>query len=463
MAAIVLDSNLITGDYGALPGSGTYYDTGDAGSGAGTVQNEDGTFTIPKFQMESNAPTFDLSNMQNIYGTEYMPMFNWINKVQTGSYVYDPDEDTKEIDRLQKKFEEEQGEAAAAALAREKEMYKQEAIALGGQITSGIGAQFGRAVAAAPDGGLSGAATEYMKGGPMNMLGYGSKDDPSNLTAKISDSGQFNAGRKRFEFAGTEGDAGVAARAAIDANPTNPLENQASKDYLKTVSDVTVEGNKEKTDAYNSALAVIPDKQSFAQGIYDRSGFKTVGAEGKTSMSAAGKANLGGAAGAGLTSVAYNLATGKSLKKSVEAGAKTGLFTYVGGLFGPIGGLIGGILGGRVICNELHRQGIMTRKQVVLDYKFTRDYLTPTHVNGYHVWAVWMVRQMRKDRFVPFWKHVAGHRANEIAYIYGERATPDYLGKAYRKILEPICWSIGFFCKKTDWTCLLYTSPSPRD
>jgi len=453
---IILESNLITDDYGALPGSGTYYDTGDAGSGAGTVQNEDGTFTIPKFQMESNAPTFDLSNMQNIYGTEYMPMFNWINKVQTGSYVYDPDEDTKEIDRLQKKFEEEQGEAAAAALAREKEMYKQEAIALGGQITSGIGAQFGRAVAAAPDEGLSGAATEYMKGGPMNMLGYGSKDDPSNLTAKISDSGQFNAGRKRFEFAGTEGDAGVAARAAIDANPTNPLENQASKDYLKTVSDVTVEGNKEKTDAYNSALAVIPDKQSFAQGIYDRSGFKTVGAEGKTSMSAAGKANLGGAAGAGLTSVAYNLATGKSLKKSVEAGAKTGLFTYVGGLFGPIGGLIGGILGGRVICNELHRQGIMTRKQVVLDYKFTRDYLTPTHVNGYHVWAVWMVKQMRKGRFVGFWKHVAGHRANEIAYIYGERATPDYLGKAYRKILEPICWSIGFFCKKTDWT-VLYT------
>jgi len=450
MAAIVLDSNLITGDYGALPGSGTYYDTGDAGSGAGTVQNEDGTFTIPKFQMESNTPTFDLSNMQNIYGTEYMPMFNWINKVQTGSYVYDPDEDTKEIDRLQKKFEEEQGEAAAAALAREKEMYKQEAIGLGGQITSGIGAQLGRAYVGGQESGMKGlgeAVNEYAKGGPMNMLGYGSKDDPSNLTAKISDSGQFTAGRKRFELASTEGDAGVAARAAIDANPTNPLENQASKDYLKTV-----EGNKEKTDAYNSALAVIPDKQNFTQGIYDRSGFKEV--DGK--MSAAGKANLGGAAGAGLTSVAYNLATGKNLKESVKAGAKQGLFTYVGGLLGPIGGLIGGILGGRVICNELHRQGIMTRKQVVLDYKFTRDYLTPTHVNGYHVWAVWMVKQMRKGRFVGFWKHVAGHRANEIAYIYGERATPDYLGKAYRKILEPICWSIGFFCKKTDWT-VLYT------
>ena len=168
----------------------------------------------------------------------------------------------------------------------------------------------------------------------------------------------------------------------------------------------------------------------------------------------AGRANLYGAGGAGLFSVAANLLSGKSLKQSVKAGAKTGIGTYIGGLFGPIGALIGGFLGGRVICNELMRQGIMTRKQVVLDYKFTKDYLTPQHVTGYHIWAVWMVRQMRKGRFVNFWSHVAGHRANEIAYIYGERDKPDYLGKVYRKILEPICWSIGFFCKKTDWTVL---------
>ena len=125
---------------------------------------------------------------------------------------------------------------------------------------------------------------------------------------------------------------------------------------------------------------------------------------------------------------------------------------------GPIGGFIGGalgsIIGGRVICNELMRQGLLTRKEVILDYRFTRDYLTPTHVNGYHVWAVWMVKQMRKGKFVKFWKHVAGHRANEIAYIYGERDKPDYLGKVYRKILEPTCWVVGSFCKVTDWSVL---------
>ena len=125
--------------------------------------------------------------------------------------------------------------------------------------------------------------------------------------------------------------------------------------------------------------------------------------------------------------------------------------------FAPFSTIIGGIVGGfvgRVICNELMKQGIMDRKQVILDYKFTRDYLTPQHVTGYHVWAVWMVKQMRKGRLVGLWAHIAGHRANEIAYIYGERDKPDYLGKLYRKILEPICWTVGAFCKETDWSVL---------
>jgi hypothetical protein len=61
---------------------------------------------------------------------------------------------------------------------------------------------------------------------------------------------------------------------------------------------------------------------------------------------------------------------------------------------------------------------------------------------------------MRKGKLVNFWKHVAGHRANEIAYIYGERDKPDYLGKIYRKILEPTCWVVGYFSKKTDWSTL---------
>jgi len=145
----------------------------------------------------------------------------------------------------------------------------------------------------------------------------------------------------------------------------------------------------------------------------------------------------------------------EAVKNAAFSYAGTAIGTAVGGpIGGMIGGAIGGMLGGRVICNELVRQGVMDRRSVVLDYKFTRERLTPQHVNGYHVWAIHVVKRLRKGKGVKLWKHIASHRANEIAYIYGERDTPDYLGKVYRHIGEPACWLIGAFCKKTDWSIL---------
>ena len=152
------------------------------------------------------------------------------------------------------------------------------------------------------------------------------------------------------------------------------------------------------------------------------------------------------------------LLAGESVGDAAKAGVKTGIGAAIGNMIVPgLGGFIGGAIGGRVICNELQRQGVMSRQDVLLDYRFTRDYLTPQHVNGYHVWAVHVVKQMRKGKGVKMWRHLAQHRANEIAYIYGKRDKPDYLGKIYRKILEPICWSVGFFCEKTDWSVLYQT------
>jgi hypothetical protein len=195
---------------------------------------------------------------------------------------------------------------------------------------------------------------------------------------------------------------------------------------------------------------------SWGSNIADRSSALFPG-EGK-GMTAAGKSTLYSSYGVGGATFLTELISGESAIDAARQGLKVGAAHYIGtALLGPIGGIIGSILGGRVICNELMRQGVMTREHVVLDYRFTRDYLTPTHVKGYHVWAVWMVKQMRNGRMVKLWAHVAGHRANEIAHIYGKRDKPDYLGKVYRKILEPICWSIGLFCKQTDWSILYKT------
>ena len=84
-------------------------------------------------------------------------------------------------------------------------------------------------------------------------------------------------------------------------------------------------------------------------------------------------------AGAGAASFGLNLLTGKDPVKAAKAAGATTILgaagTALGSMvgLGPIGGWIGRLLGnefgGRVICNELMRQGIMTRKQVILDYK----------------------------------------------------------------------------------------------
>ena len=411
---IVLGSNLVSdGNIGALPG--LTYSNSDEDRTA-VVTNEDGTITVPTYQLASNTPTFDLQNMQNIYGTKYMPMFRWISQKQTGSVTFDPEEgqiSEEEAERLISEFESETGMTAAEAM-------KQEAIGVGSQLAAGIGGQIGRSIASnVGDGGFE-----------LGDISKGFSDFGSNFELKDVFGAPKTGPAAKIEYSPNTARGKIAAEDAIIKSATaTPKEIKAAKDARAAI----------QTDN--------PDSLGYVAGFKDRLN------SGKGS--AAGKANLYGAAGAGLGTIAANLIAGRSLKESVQSGVKVGAGTYIGTLIGGgFGGMIGGLLGGRVICNELMRQKIMTRKQVAMDYKFTEDYLTPQHVAGYHIWAVWMVRQMRKGRLVNFWKHVAGHRANEIAYIYGERDKPDYLGKVYRKILEPICWSIGFFCQKTDWTVL---------
>ena len=173
----------------------------------------------------------------------------------------------------------------------------------------------------------------------------------------------------------------------------------------------------------------------------------------------AGSTNIASAAGGAVANFGVQLLMGQEPAKAARsAGAGMILGTLGGAIGGPFGRFfgqaIGGALGGRVICNELMKQGLMTKEDVLMDYKFTRDYLTPQHVNGYHMWAVWVVKKMRQGKMVKFWKHIAKHRANEIAYIYGKKDKPDYLGKIYRKVGESVCWLLGGFAKATDWSVL---------
>tara|TARA_R110001599_G_scaffold9876_1_gene48813 strand:+ start:2269 stop:3666 length:1398 start_codon:yes stop_codon:yes gene_type:complete len=456
---IVLGSNITGGDYGALPTEMNYYVPPAEIPREQGVQNADGSTTMPTYGIEAADSTgIDWS----MYGTEYLPMFNYFTRVKTGEYKYNPDDDKIDpedpivVASLSDKFEDEFGMTPQEAI-------KQELVSYGQQVTAGLGAQYGRSVAA---GGEFTQGFEGMdllrapKTGPRAKVPFSEGTKLANLNSLDGQpivqqelSNFYDGSPEAFDARIANLNQKIINQNAIAKKPANtPLEEAEKQNALKESAAAT-EASKTLT-GLKTATGKSGGIEGYLSGVGDRSGF---GKDPQGNMSAAGRANIFGAAGAGGATVAYNLIQGNNLKESAKAGAKVGLGTYLGGLVGgSFGSMIGGMLGGRVICNELMRQGVMTRKQVVLDYKFTRDYLTPTHVNGYHVWAVWMVKQMRQGRLVNFWKHVAGHRANEIAYIYGERDKPDYLGKVYRKILEPICWSIGFFCKKTDWA-VLYT------
>lgn len=381
------------------------------------TENEDGTVTAPTYSLTSNTPTFDIGSMASIYGTKYMPMFEWVSQKQTGSVTFDPQEGSIGSDEIQDQIEEftnEMGMSPQEALKKQQEeMLKAEVKATVGAVASNVGQNLGRAVAA---GGGPGDLT-------LSSMWSAGKEGPTSVpktTAQLSD-----------------------IKAATDAQDALKagIADINNKEISNVQKDIEIKALQAKSPAPVATA-------SWGSNIKDRF----------DPTSAAGKSTLYSAYGAGGATFLTGLLSGDSAIDAAKQGLKVGAATYIGtALLGPLGGLIGGILGGRVICNELMRQGVMTREHVVLDYRFTRDYLTPTHVKGYHVWAVWMVKQMRNGRMVKLWAHVAGHRANEIAHIYGKRDKPDYLGKVYRKILEPICWSIGLFCKQTDWSILYKT------
>jgi len=100
---------------------------------------------------------------------------------------------------------------------------------------------------------------------------------------------------------------------------------------------------------------------------------------------------------------------------------------------------------GRVICTDLHRTGELSTRDWIRDTKFTFKTLSITHVKGYLLWAEPTVKHMQKyPRYRKMWKHIAQHRANDIAWRLNEGKF-DLLGRIYAGIGEPVCWALGNF------------------
>ena len=472
----------------------------------GNVLNLDSDLDKPTiynvFQNKSFRPDIRREDLQNVYGIQGgIPMFQWVQQVKTGERTYDPNrEEDQEYQRQYEEYADQNPEAPSWG----------EAI---GQIALAGGAN----VAGAVLEGVVNPGNLY-KGDVYDRMYEGAKDTYGDSRYQTVANRYADFDPEAFELKDSQvyfselGDKSaikatdsMALRKELDfakvEKPLTDIDEGFLFDTKKTANVYDIDkleaGGYSLTPEnklYNTyeQVGYSDDPSTFAEGFEPSDApIETVTTGGITNASAneaansvnwydssvdslnwneaAGKSNLTSAAGAGLTAGLTTFVMTGDAEKAAKTGVGTALGkaagTAIGATFGPggaaiggfLGGMIGGSVGSRVICNELHNQGLITKKQLINDYKFTRDYLTTKHVNGYHLWALWMVKQMRKGKYVNFWKHIVLHRANEIAYIYGESDKPDYLGKFYRKIFEPVCWTLGFFCKETDWSILYKT------
>ena len=428
-------------------------------------------FTYGVYQLQTQTPE-NVSNLQNVYGTSAMPVFEFVKAIQTGTKTYDPtnSEDVINLNAYQNLIAE-KGVPAGFPTQDEiqKELIKDTVSAVGTQLGGNIGSAFF-------DPTLSDIApSERIMEGLKSGVGFGTK---TFTLSDLSDKGFekfagskenliFNPKIATKETADRLGFGDMFDQAKASGNTVElqdgvfafkPFTKVKKSDAGMKIGDAFAT-SKETTDM--NMIGGLDVKQQNEYKKIAESGFESKGQPEKRGLGSGftSDKNIGAGIGAGVTSFFVDLIGGEDPEKAAKSAVGTGLGTYIGAsIGGPIGAIVGGSIGravgGRVICNELYRQNLMTKADVLIDYQYTFKHLTKQHVVGYHTWSIDVVKKMRKGKYVKFWKHVAQHRCNEIKYIMGISNKPDYLGKIYKKILESFCYVIGYFNKAKDYTTL---------
>ena len=105
----------------------------------------------------------------------------------------------------------------------------------------------------------------------------------------------------------------------------------------------------------------------------------------------------------------------------------------------------GGDSGDKIVCTAMYKTtGLEKWKKHIRVWQiFERKYLTPYHEKGYHILFKPFVKGMHKSNIIKaLGAHVAKHRTQDLKHIMFN-SKPSWLGRIYRKILEPICYLVG--------------------
>jgi len=101
--------------------------------------------------------------------------------------------------------------------------------------------------------------------------------------------------------------------------------------------------------------------------------------------------------------------------------------------------------GGKIVCTAMYKTtGLEEWKKHIRVWQiFERKYLTPYHEKGYHILFKPFVKGMHKSNIIKaLGAHVAKHRTQDLKHIMFN-SKPSWIGRIYRKILEPICYLVG--------------------
>jgi len=101
--------------------------------------------------------------------------------------------------------------------------------------------------------------------------------------------------------------------------------------------------------------------------------------------------------------------------------------------------------GKSIVCTAMYQTTGLEdwSKAMKIWYIYQKKYLTIQHQKGYHILFKPFVKAMHKSNIIKaLGAHVAKHRTQDLKYIMFN-SKPSWIGRIYRKILEPICYAVG--------------------
>ena len=407
-------------------------------------ETDSGPISVPVYQVQSFAPEVESGQLQKLYGTSAMPMFEFARRVQSGEATFDPSKqfDREAADVIGSLSDQ---ELAAQGLQPDiKDMLIPAAEAAVGAVIGTAGSM----ASTLPGGGTS---SEF-----FSQIGPAAKSYIPGAGTTLS-AGAKALGLKAGEVGVPLSDAGQLMQGG--AKVTSAPISFGGTNYVKM--------NAAQVDAAQGNLAALGKTYSGAggstisgpplePGMFEAGGFFDTGFTGYTPSF--GQVSLGFG-----ISLGANLLGGMSPKEAIKGAAFSTAGTAIGtAVGGPIGGFIGGTIGsiigrGSVVCTELHAQGEISHSEYRTTNYYTATMLTPTLVKGYHFWGVPAAEKMKKGKQIKFWKAVYKQWLKHANYKLGKGkfSLPGFvvgnsletasllLGKIYEATLEKRIFAHG--------------------